>query len=190
MYIKLSIASALLMLAVSFNSSGQEESVADKQAVPAPLKSPQEIRQHLADYLFEAARIGEDNIIREFALSHYDLNVRDEKGYSALILAAYHGHSSTVDLLIKNKADPCAKDNNGNTALMGALFKGELSIARKLATADCDPDLRNNAGQTAAMYAAVFGRVEILQQLKDRGANINAKDASGNSAASLAAKAN
>ena len=188
MYTKLSMASALIILTLGFNANAQEVRAVDKQVVVAQLKSPQEIRQHLADYLFEAARIGDDNIIREFAASHYDLNVRDEKGYTALILAAYHGHSSTVDLLIKNKADPCAKDNNGNTALMGALFKGELSIARKLTTADCDPDLRNNAGQTAAMYAALFGRLEILQQLKDRGANINVKDVNGNSVTSLMAK--
>ena len=71
----------------------------------ACLKSPQEIRQHLADYLFEAARVGDNIIIREFASAHYDLNVSDEKGYTALILAAYHGHGSTVDLLIKNNAD-------------------------------------------------------------------------------------
>ena len=143
MYTKLNIVSLLFILVFCLNAVAQEAISADKQ-----VKSPQEIRQHLADYLFEAARIGDDNIIREFAASHYDLNVRDEKGYTALILAAYHGHGNTVDLLIKNKADPCAKDNNGNTALMGALFKGELSIARKLASADCDPDLRNNAGQT------------------------------------------
>ena len=96
--------------------------------------------------MFAEARIGDDNIIREFAAAHYDLNVSDDKGYTALILAAYHGHSSTVDLLIKNKADPCAKDKNGNTALMGALFKGEISIAHTLATTDCDPDQLNNAG--------------------------------------------
>ena len=188
MYTKFSMVSALIILTLGFNANAQEVLTADEQVVVAPLKSPQEIRQHLADYLFEAARIGDDNIIREFAASHYDLNVRDEKGYTALILAAYHGHGNTVDLLIKNKADPCAKDNNGNTALMGALFKGELSIARKLASADCDPDLRNNAGQTAAMYAALFGRLEILQQLKGRGANINVKDVKGNSVTSLLAK--
>ena len=180
---KLNIISQLFMLVLSLNAVAQGAISADKQ-----VKSPQEIRQHLADYLFEAARIGDDNIIREFAASHYDLNVRDEKGYTPLILAAYHGHSSTVDLLIKNKADPCAKDNNGNTALMGALFKGEINIAHTLATSDCDPDQSNKAGQTAAMYAALFGRLEILEQLKGRGANINVKDVRGNSVTSLMAK--
>ena len=174
---KLNSACALLILTLNLNVAAAEL---------APLKTPEEIRKHLADYLFEAARIGDNNIINEFAAAHYDLNVRDSKGYTALILAAYHGHGSTVDLLLKDKADACAKDNSGNTALMGALFKGEISIARRLAATKCDPDQRNNAGQTAAMYAALFGRMEILQQLKDRGANVNAKDASGNSAASLA----
>jgi ankyrin repeat protein len=145
------------------------------------------LRQQLSAHLFAAARTGDDRMLAEFTQSHFDLNVRDEKGYTALILAAYHGHLSSVELLLKNKADPCAKDNRGNTALMGALFKGEGQIARMLVLASCDPDQRNNAGQTAAMYAALFGRVDILHELNQRGADLNAQDVAGNSPASLAA---
>ncbi|WP_420837610.1 hypothetical protein [Alteromonas genovensis] len=35
------------------------------------------------------------------------------------MLAAYHGHSETVEFLIaQSDADPCQEDNRGNTALM------------------------------------------------------------------------
>ncbi|MGQ0698025.1 MAG: ankyrin repeat domain-containing protein [Panacagrimonas sp.] len=142
-------------------------------------------RAQLDTYLFDAAREGRVEMLQEFVASAYDLDTRDEKGYTALILAAYHGQGAAVDLLLKAGADSCAEDRRGNTALMGAIFKGELSIARKLMAADCAPDHRNAAGQTPAMYAALFQRTEILQALETRGANLSAIDADGNTVEAL-----
>lgn len=155
-------------------------------ASPAAAASvPQDLAQRLRTYWFDAARAGHVPMLREFLASGYTLNLRDEKGYTALILAAYHGHAEAVDLLMKAGADACAADLRGNTALMGALFKGEMRIAARLLDAPCNPDQRNAAGQTAAMMAALFGRAELLRQLKERGADLQAVDAAGNSAQSL-----
>lgn len=134
----------------------------------------------LRELFFQAARDGRQDMLNEFINAKFDLNVQDEKGYTALILAAYHGQQSTVTQLLNAGADPCAKDLRGNTALMGAIFKGELSIARQLVDANCAPDQRNNAGQTAAMYAALFHRKDVLEALAAKGADLNATDAMGN----------
>lgn len=163
------------------------EPVATASAAPqASALGAAEVRARLAEYYFDAARSGDQRMLSEFILADYDLESRTDKGYTALILAAYHGHIDTVELLMKAGADPCAQDNRGNTALMGALFKGEISIARRLIGAACKPDQRNNAGQTAAMYAALFGRTELLAELRDKGADLNASDAAGNTVRSLA----
>lgn len=142
-------------------------------------------RQQLRELFFQAAREGRDDMLNEFIDARFDLNVQDEKGYTALILAAYHGHPTAVTQLLNAGADPCAKDLRGNTALMGAIFKGELSIARQLVAANCAPDQRNNAGQTAAMYAALFHRKDILDSLAAKGADLNATDAMGNQVQNL-----
>ncbi|WP_426142513.1 ankyrin repeat domain-containing protein [Pseudomonas sp. DWP3-1-2] len=134
---------------------------------------------------FEAARDGRQDMLTEFINAGFDLNVQDDKGYTALILAAYHGQQGAVTQLLNAGADPCAKDLRGNTALMGAIFKGELSIANQLVAADCAPDQRNNAGQTAAMYAALFHRKDVLDALAAKGADLNATDAMGNQVQSL-----
>lgn len=162
----------LLCAATSTASAATNEATTDTQA-------------QLRALYFQAAREGREDMLNEFINARFDLNVQDEKGYTALILAAYHGHQDTVTQLLNAGADPCAKDLRGNTALMGAIFKGELSIARQLVAANCAPDQRNNAGQTAAMYAALFHRKEILDSLAAKGADLNATDAMGNQVQNL-----
>lgn len=141
--------------------------------------------QRLRGYFLDAARRGDQAMLDEFIKAGYDLNVHDDKGYTGLILAAYHGQRDAVEQLLAAGADPCAQDLRGNTALMGAVFKGEVRIAQRLLNAPCSPDQRNASGQTAAMYAALFHRQELLEALKAQGADLNATDALGNSAQSL-----
>ncbi|MCG5047997.1 ankyrin repeat domain-containing protein [Pectobacterium brasiliense] len=144
-----------------------------------------DVTSSLNQYLWDSARHGDIEILQTFITSHYNLNVADEKGYTAVILAAYHGHDAAVEALIKAGADPCLRDARGNTALMGAVFKGEIKIARRLIAAECNPDERNHAGQTAAMYASLFQRSELLKALKEKGADFEIKDANGNSVETL-----
>lgn len=143
-------------------------------------------RAQLRHLYFEAARSGNTDMLGAFIEAHFNLNIQDEKGYTGLILAAYHGQQAAVEQLLTAGADPCAQDVRGNTALMGAIFKGELSIARRLVNANCSPDQRNHNGQTAAMYAALFQRQDILNALAAKGANLKARDALGNSVDGLA----
>ncbi|CRL50470.1 MULTISPECIES: ankyrin repeat domain-containing protein [unclassified Pseudomonas] len=140
----------------------------------------------LQDYYFDAARRGDVPMLDTFIEAGYSLDTRDSKGYTALILAAYHGQTAAVERLLAAGADACAQDQRGNTALMGAIFKGEVQIARTLLLANCSPDQRNGAGQTAAMYAGLFKRAELLDALKAKGADLEAEDPLGNSATRLA----
>ncbi|MCO7263406.1 ankyrin repeat domain-containing protein [Dickeya zeae] len=154
-------------------------------APAAQATDERQVQNQLNQYLWDAARTGNDAVLQEFINAGYNLNIRDEKGYTAVILAAYHSHYDTVSLLLNHGADPCLQDSRGNTALMGAVFKGELKIANLLLNAKCSPDTRNNAGQTAAMYASLFQRAEILKALQEKGADMNATDALGNSVQAL-----
>lgn len=155
---------------------------------PAPFlgNGAEQVHAQLRDYLFNAARFGDNEVLDEFIQIGYDLNAADNRGYTALILAAYNGHLDTVERLIAAGADACAEDKRGNTALLGAIFKGELRIAKRLLATECDPDQRNNAGQTPAMYAALFQRQAVLQALRERGADLDASDPLGNRVESLA----
>lgn len=136
----------------------------------AEFPEPAALKARLQDYYFDAARRGDLDMLNTFIASGYSLNVQDDKGYTALILAAYHGQGPFVKRLLSAGTDACVKDKRGNTALMGAIFKVELKIAQHVLATDCNPDQRNGAGQTAAMYAGLFKRIELLDALKAKGA--------------------
>lgn len=145
-----------------------------------------QVREKLNNYFWTAARDGDNERLKILIDARYNLNTADEKGYTAIILAAYRGHYDAVEMLIAAGADPCIRDKRGNTALMGAIFKGEVKVARLLIAAKCSPDIRNNSGQTAAMYASLFQRKALLEELEKNGADMRIKDINGNHVASLA----
>ena len=143
--------------------------------------------QTLKARYFDAARAGNQALLDAYYAAGLDVNVADEKGYTALILAAYHGHKDTVGYLIESAhADACQEDKRGNTALMGAIFKGHLSVAKQLMFTDCNVDAQNQQGQTALMFASLFDRQELVNELIASGANPRHQDASGNSVSDIA----
>ena len=145
-----------------------------------PLPSP----ERLQDLLFDAARMGRDDMIPALLQAGADIEGRDARGYSALVLASYNGRESTTALLLAEGALPDGpSDAQGNSALMGVAFKGNPAIARRLLDAGAEVDRRNGAGQTALMMAALFAQEPIIDMLLEAGADPTARDAAGNDAA-------
>lgn len=147
------------------------------------LASPERLQQ----LLFDAARLGRDDMVAALLQAGADIEAVDDRGHSALILASYHGHRTTTDLLLDLGAAPDGKDAiPGNSALMGVAFKGYDHIAQALIKAGADPNRTNRAGQTALMMAAMFGRLSVIDLLLEAGADLRRRDLEGNDAAALA----
>ncbi|WP_444929407.1 ankyrin repeat domain-containing protein [Microbulbifer sp. SSSA002] len=125
----------------------------------------------LSQYYFAAARVGDVEVLREFSEAGFPLNIRNPKGYTALMIATYNGNGQAVDYLLQKGADPCAQDRRGNTALMAAIFRGEFALARTLLNQDCDAQQVNKAGHSAEDFAEVFGRDQVVQLLQQQRAN-------------------
>jgi uncharacterized protein len=153
--------------------------------IPLQAHAADALPDHYKELYFAAAREGRVDLLDGMIKDGVPVDLRDDHGYTALILAAYDEQPAAVDLLLARHADACAADLKGNTALMGVAFKGELPIARKL-VALCDVNTRNHEGQSAAMMAALFGHTDIVRLLAEHGADLGLKDASGNTAQSLA----
>ncbi|WP_213878986.1 ankyrin repeat domain-containing protein [Pseudomonas sp. dw_358] len=146
-----------------------------------PSDPVQRVDPHLYDtQWFDAARAGRVDITDALLKAGYPIDSRTGSGYTALVLATYHGSLEEVTRLLDGGANPCIADHNGNTALMGALFKGENPMAQRLLGL-CPIDQANNAGQTALSFAALFGRLDMIEALVRRGADLEHLDASGHS---------
>ena len=120
------------------------------------------------DEVFSVVREGRIERLLLYLARGGDPNLRNHKGHSLLMLAAYNGHEILTQQLLRFGADVHARDNGGSTILMGVAFKGHVEIARLLIEAGADVEALNRQGQSARLYAEAFGRDEVLALLNSR----------------------
>ena len=136
--------------------------------------------------LVKATKLNRTEIVRALvAVEGIDLNVRDLRERSSLILAAMRGQTEIVQVLIAAGADVNTRDSYGYSALMevarGAAGEGAAGrIMQALLDAGADVNARENQfGNSALILAALRGDAEIVQALLDAGANVNAANNNG-----------
>ncbi len=175
-----------LMATLSLLAAGALVGLPHLTSVAAPSATPPAERAlskvGAGQYLRDAARIGDNEVISALVEAGAPIESADEKGYTPLILAAYHGHPEAVELLLAEGADACRPDAHGNTAMMGAAFKGYEDIVTRLAREPCSMDQTNESGKTALMFASLVGKTGIVKFLEGRGADAKRRDLSGKTA--------
>ncbi|MBD3143721.1 ankyrin repeat domain-containing protein [Microbispora bryophytorum] len=112
-----------------------------------------------ATRLFDLARSGRTEALCAYVDAGVPVNLRNQKGDTLLMLAAYHGHAATVRALGERGADPDLANDRGQTPLAGAVFKKEPAVVRALLELGAD----RYAGTPSAVDAArMFGDAEIV----------------------------
>jgi uncharacterized protein len=160
---------------------------AASQAAITPITLTPDDVQKLHIIAFDAAREGDIQTLAAYFSSGFDVNGKNARGDTLLILAAYHGQEKAVELILNQpKVDLDYKNNMGFTALTGAVYKGFNPIVQQLIDKGANVNTANGSGQTPLMFAALFGRQEAARLLIRAGANPAANDAQGNTAVSLA----
>ena len=115
----------------------------------------------------ELARKGDTAGLAALIKGGQEVDARDAKGNTLLMLAGYHGRAEVVKLLLKSGATVDLRNDKGQTPLGGVAFKGYTEIATLLLDAGADP-LADQGGSTPVDYATMFGRQEILVLLRER----------------------
>lgn len=88
------------------------------------------------------------------------MNLTNHKGDTLLMLATYHGHMSTVQMLVEKGAELDILNDRGQSIVAGAVFKGYGDIVKYLAEQGADLA----AGQPNAIESAqMFQRRDLLR---------------------------
>lgn len=127
------------------------------------------------------------------------LDKRDERGATALMMAALNGELTEMRILLRRGADPDALDNRGYGVLVYAGSSGKLEALRLLLANGANPDVRSPDGDTPIIALATWKDIhgkygEMIHQairiLLDANADVNAADHDGNIALMFAAHVN
>ena len=115
-----------------------------------------------------------------------DLEVKDEKGWTPLMIAAANGNEELTLLLIQCGAQLTARDINGYTPLHWAAFNGMSNAVESLISKGVDVNSQSKFGWTPLMQACTRGHLSVCSILAASGANINLSNSEGSTALSIA----
>jgi uncharacterized protein len=124
----------------------------------------QELGEREVAYLLEVvdlARQGETDQLEEQLTAGISANLTNGVGDTLLILAAYHAHLDTVEMLLGHGADHGRVNRRAQTALGAAVFRRDRGIVTALLAAGADPE----AGEQSAIEVARFFELEEMAVL-------------------------
>ncbi|MPC15253.1 Death-associated protein kinase 1 [Portunus trituberculatus] len=105
------------------------------------------------------------------------INWRDEKGWSLLHHAAWHGSSEVINSLVKAGAEVDLKDLvKGVTPLMAAAEKGQEEALKTLVKAGADVNATDSEGKGVVVRS---GSSSVLRLLLDAGIDLDHRDSLG-----------
>ena len=118
----------------------------------------------IAPYL-DAVHRGDLEAVKQSLHQGVDVDARDSRGRTALLIATYRNHLEIADLLIDSGADVNARDDIKDTPYLYAGAEGRLEILRMTVAAGADLTSVNRYGGTALIPAAHHGHVDTVKYL-------------------------
>ena len=137
--------------------------------------------------LFSAIRQNDTTLFDKMLPTIKDLDATDERGSTALVLAAYYNRLHMLDKLLYAAADPNVGGAMGNP-IHGAAYKGFTEIIKHLVYHGASLDVADSQGSTALHYAVLGSNCELVGFLLARGARYDINDNSNMTAKEYADK--
>jgi len=128
--------------------------------------------------------VGDSNVmvVQKIIACGVNLEVRDERNWTALMIASSNGAEELALLLIKSGARIDARDTKGYTALHWAAFNGHASVVKMLLEQGLDANTQSQFGWTALIQAATRGHLVACAYLLAKGADVNLAGSDGSMA--------
>ncbi|XP_033643957.1 ankyrin repeat domain-containing protein 17-like isoform X1 [Asterias rubens] len=122
---------------------------------------------------------GHDELVQMLLEKSANMEHRDKKGFTPLILAATAGHCKTVEILINQGCDIEAQsERTKDTPLSLACSGGRYEVVDLLLARGANKEHRNVSDYTPLSLAASGGFVSIIKLLLRYGAEINSRTGS------------
>ena len=118
-------------------------------------------KQNAAPDLFEMLE-QQDIVGVRLLMENINVNVRNSKGETPLMISAKNGWKEFTEELIQTHADIDLQDKEGKTALMHCFLNNQLKTARLLVDAGAELSLVDKEGHTAAFYAIQKGLTTLM----------------------------
>ena len=191
-----SLVIAVFAVTCKGRTNGEERD--DKDSGNAARQEPADNISETDDYIIgsdksdgqvlrEAAMEGNSVNVKQLISGNTDVNASLSDGRTALMLAAFNGHVSVMDLLLNAGAEVDLKDEYGRTALMYASTGPFPDAVRLLLENGADPNIVDTEEQySPLMFAAAEGHFEVTRILLEHNANPTLKDKDGDTAESFA----
>ena len=131
------------------------------------------------DALHWAIEKSSNEMVKLLLDSKADLNSRNDKMDTPLILSCWRGDLEIINTLFDYKADPTLLNDSGETALMEACYSRKSSIVslliRHYGPHQCLINHQDKKGETALFISASLGSFEIMKILIENGAKTEIK---------------
>jgi len=144
------------------------------------------------DNFFRAAQIGDTESVEALIKEGADVNAKDKKNVTPILLASAYGNHDVVKLLIENGANVNyqIRDNQNLFSPLNAAsaYSGRADVVELLLLNGADINIKNKEGLTPLHLAAKYGHPEVIEVLIKHGAKLYKRDNQGLTALETAIK--
>ncbi|MEV5763585.1 ankyrin repeat domain-containing protein [Micromonospora sp. NPDC052213] len=143
-------------------------------ARPAPTPPPEKPMPRPADQdLLTAADAGDPTAVRAALAAGADIETRDARRRTPLLLAAANDHVEVARILVEAGADPDALDDQHDTPWLVTGVTGSVAMLEVLLPADPDLTIVNRYGGISVIPASERGHVEYVRRVVRTGIDVN-----------------
>lgn len=183
------VAAEIMSLSMAYDRIGHLV-VAEEAAPPAPTSLYQWDRERLVKEIeslgfafsregfAKAAEGGNHEVCAMFVRAGYDVDTRDAREWTPLMIAAFHGREQVALTLLEFGANIFATDRGGYTPLHWAAVSGYPVVVKLLLERGVSANVLSNAGISPLLQAAARGHEQVVSLLlaSQANPNLNAKD--------------
>ena len=138
-------------------------------------------RKMLLLKLLDASKTGKEEQVQALILLGADVTGKNDWKNEAtpLHLAAFHGHNSTVAMLLANRANVNAGDGLQASALHKAARGGHIQVVQTLLDFGADVNHVDIWESTAMHWATVAGKLDVVELLAASGTDVGQRTTDG-----------